>query len=56
MGRHEAPEPRTPLPRRLARHALHPAAHIIALVGLHIAALTVLGVAEKLSLLTGLLH
>lgn len=56
MGKHEAPETATTLSRRVARHALHPATHILTLVSLHVAALGVLGFAEKLPVLSVLLH
>lgn len=56
MGKHEASKRNTSLSRRLARHAMHPAAHILTLVSLHVAALAVLGFAQKLPLLTAVLH
>ena len=52
MGKHQAPEPKRSVGHRLARHALHPVVHIVALVTLHSAALLVV---EKTPLLTLLL-
>lgn len=56
MGKHEAPETSTSLSRRVARHALHPATHILTLISLHVAALAVLALAEDLPVLSLLLH
>jgi hypothetical protein len=41
MGKHEAPEPKRSVRHTIARHALHPAVHILTLVSLHNAALLV---------------
>ncbi|GAA4731721.1 hypothetical protein [Phytohabitans rumicis] len=56
MGKHEVPETKRSLSRRAAQRALHPATHVITLITLHVVALGILGVAEKLPLLTTLLH
>ncbi|GIF69355.1 hypothetical protein Ais01nite_73900 [Asanoa ishikariensis] len=53
MGKHEAVEPKRPIHRRIMRHALHPVAHILALVSLHSVALLVV---EKSPLLALLIH
>ncbi|EXG81979.1 hypothetical protein [Cryptosporangium arvum] len=50
MGKHAAPDPeRLGCRHRITRGALHPLTHIVTLVGLHVAALTVI---EKTPLLT----
>ncbi len=54
MGKHEAPEPKRSLRRRIARHALHPATHIITLVALHTIALVLIDKTPLLGLM--LLH
>jgi hypothetical protein len=54
MGRHEAPEPIRPLRQRLLRHAMHPLTHLLTLLSLHIAALTLIDKTPLLTLL--LLH
>jgi hypothetical protein len=51
MGKHEAPEPKRSLRSRLARHALHPAIHIITLVALHTIALVVIDKTPLLALM-----
>ncbi|WP_433304268.1 hypothetical protein ACQP2F_14485 [Actinoplanes sp. CA-030573] len=54
MGKHRAPEPPRPLHRRLAKHAMHPLAHLAGLIALHCAALLLRDKTPLLSLL--LLH
>ncbi|MEV4539329.1 hypothetical protein AB0J82_36710 [Asanoa sp. NPDC049518] len=57
-GRHRATfvtRRRTRIGRGM-RWALHPAAHVLALIALHLAALTVLAAAKNLPILTNVLH
>jgi hypothetical protein len=51
MGKHEASTPRRSVRRTLARHAMHPVAHIAALVALHVVAFTVVDKTPLLALL-----
>ena len=52
MGKHEVPQPKRSVRHSLTRRALHPVTHVITIVMLHVAALTVI---EKTPLLTLLL-
>ena len=51
MGKHEAPELKPTVARRVAHHAMHPIVHIITLVMLHAAALVLIEKTPLLSLL-----